>query len=305
MKKIALVLALLIIVSLSTHSQDYKGKARLIGYVHDEQGVPLDGVRVKCFFVKAQAGFDVMSDKDGMWVAAWIRGGGWNIDFDKIGYVPKKINVDVQELKKNPEIKVNLKKIEGLVLTDELKNLLVQGNVLFEQKKYAEAIDVFRGILEKYPDAYIININLGNCYFQQEKYDQAEQHYLKVLEKDPKNVAALLLMGNTYANRNDSEKAREWYGKVDFDRIDDPIVLYNLGTNYYNSGKFEDAMKCYRKAVEIQKDFADGLYQLGLTFLNLGKNAESLAAFESYLKLDSESQRAGQAKSFIDFLKKK
>ena len=147
--------------------------------------------------------------------------------------------------------------------------------------------------------------NVGNCWFAQEKYDLAEQSYLKVLEKDPKNADATILVGNTYANRGDTPKALEWYGKLEFDKIDDPVVLFNVGANYYNSGKFEDALKYYRKATEINKEFPDALYQLGLTLLNLQNNAEAVAAFETYLKIDADSERAGQVRGFLDYLKKK
>jgi len=286
-------------------AQEHKGQGRLIGYVFDEQGNPLEGVKVKLFSLRTQSGFEVTTDKNGKWTAAWIRGGGWNIDFEKFGYLPKKISVEVQEFGRNPEIKINLKKAEGLVVTDELKDLLQKGNDLFDQKKYDEAIAIYKQILEKYPDAYIIYKNIGNCYFNQEKYEEAEAAYLKILEKDPQNVDAIILIGNTYANRGQSDKAMEWYSKIEFEKIEDPVVLFNLGTNYYNSSKFEEALKFYQRAVELQKDFLDAIYQLGLTYLTLNKTNEAIQTFENYLKIDADSDRAGQVKSFLEYLRKK
>jgi Tfp pilus assembly protein PilF len=64
-------------------------------------------------------------------------------------------------------------------------------------------------------------------------------------------------------------------------------------------------LKFYKKAAEVQKDSSDTLYQLGLTYLNLQRNAEAVAAFESYLKIDSDSPRAAQVRSFLDYLRKK
>lgn len=286
-------------------AQEHKGQGRLVGYVFDEQGNPLEGVKVKLFSLRTQSGFEVFTDKSGKWTAAWIRGGGWNIDFEKIGYLPRKISVEVQEFGRNPEIKINLKKAEGLLVTDELKNLLQKGNDLFDQKKYDEAIAIYQEILQKHPDAYIIYKNIGNCYFNQEKYDEAEAAYLKILEKDPWNVDAIILIGNTYANRGQSEKAMDWYNKIEFKKIEDPIVLYNLGTHFYNNSKFEEALKFYQRAVELQKDFLDALYQLGLTYLTLNKSSEAIQTFENYLKLDTDSTRAGQVKSFLEYLRKK
>ncbi len=305
MKKVLTMSAVLLFLFLAAGGQEHKGQGRLTGYVFDEQGNPLEGVRVKLFSLRTQSGFEVTSDKSGKWVAAWIRGGGWNIDFEKFGYLPRKISVEVQEMGRNPEIKISLKKAEGLVVTDELKDLLMKGNELFEQKKYEEAILQYQEILQKYPEAYIIHKNIGNCYFQQEKYEEAEKEYQKILEKDPQNADAIILIGNTYANRGQNDIAMEWYGKISFDQIEDAVVLYNLGTNYYNHSRFEEALKYYQRAVELQKDFLDAIYQLGLTYINLAKTNEAIQAFENYLKIDAESPRADQVRGFLEYLRKK
>ena len=305
MKNIALVTGIIILCALLLPAQDYKGKGRVGGIVTDEAGAPLEGVTVKLFSVVANDGLSVKTDKNGKWLGAWIRSGGWNIDFSKIGYATKKISVDLSENKKNPEIEIKLAKVEGLVLTEDITSLLGKGNDLFDQKDYAGALAVYEKILADYPDAYPIHMNIGNCHFAVEKYDLAEASYLKILEKDPNKADAIIAVGNCYANRGDSVKAMEWYAKVEFERIDDPTVLYNLGTNYYNNAKFEDALKFYQKAVEKQKDSTDALYQLGLTYLNLQKNAEAVAAFEEFLKVGAGSPKAEQVKGFLEYLKKK
>lgn len=305
MKRVAFFIAsLLLIVNLAL-AQGYRGKGKVIGYVYDEEGNPLEGVKVKLYSLKAHSGFETVTDANGKWKAFWIRGGKWNIDFEKEGYMPKKINAEIKEYSRNRDIEITMKKIEGMVITDELKDELKKGNELFDQKNYQEAIAFFTRITEEFPDAYVINKNIGNCYFALEQYDKAEEYYLKVLEKEPNNNEIILLIGNTYANRGDNQKAMEWYNKIDFEKIGDPIVLYNIGTSFYNMSRFEEALKYYKKAVEIQPDFLDGLYQLGLTHLTMGNYKQAIEAFNSYLKHDPDSQRASQVKSVIESLKKK
>lgn len=305
MRKFFVIMGLFLLTAGVLCAQDYKGKGRLPGIVTDEAGNPLEGVTVKLFSLRVQQGFEVKSGKDGRWIAAWIRGGTWNLDFEKIGYAPKKISVDVNEYQKNPEIAISLVKIEGLAVSEDIKDLLAEGNRLFEEKKYDEAAAKFNELLEKNPEAYPVYMNLGNTYFAREDYEMAEEQYMKVIEKNPMHIEAIIAIGNTYSNRGDSAKAIEWYGKIEFEKLDDPIVLYNLGTIYYMNSKFEEALKFFAKAVEKQKNSADALYQLGLTYLNLQRNAESITTFEDYLKVDSESSRADQVRAFLDFLKKK
>jgi tetratricopeptide (TPR) repeat protein len=305
MRKAGFFVIFILLASTIILSQAYKGKGKIRGYVFDEEGNPLEEVKVKLYSLKAQSGFETVTDADGRWKAYWIRGGTWNIDFEKIGYKPKKMSAVIKEWSKNPDMEIKMEKVEGLVISEELKEKLRRGNELFNEEKYGEALESYKSILEEFPDGFIIHKNIGNCYFQMEKYDLAEESYRKVLEKDSSNNETMLLIGNTYANRGQDDDALEWYGKIEFEKIDDPIVLYNIGTNYYKISKFEEALKYYKRAVEIQDDFLDGLYQLGLAHLTLGNNQEAIDVFEDYLEHDPDSEKASQVRGFVEFLKKK
>jgi tetratricopeptide (TPR) repeat protein len=305
MKKTIWIMLVLVLSTGLAFSQSYRGQGRLKGKVTDEAGQPLSGVTVKIFSVRGQSGFELKTNAEGVWTANYIRGGGYNIDFLKVGYEPKSISTTIPEATNNPPVEVKLKKAAGLLITDELKALLEAGNKLFGEKKFEEASKVYEDLIAKNPDAYILYKNVGNCRFELQQYDLAEAAYQKVLEKDPANADILLLIGNCYANRDQADKAMEWYNKIEFEKITDPTVLYNIGASYTKQSKFEDALKYYKRSVEIQKDFLDGLYQLGLTYLAMGRNPEAILPFEDYLKIDPDSARAEQVKGFLEFLKKK
>lgn len=306
MKKTTVFLLALCVLAAQSflYSQGYKGKGKLKGVVTDQDGNPLEGVTVKLYCERGASGFEVKTDKDGEWKAFYIRGGPYDIDFEKLGYMPKKIDANISEFGKNPDIAITLQKIEGLVVTDDLKEDLQKGNDLYDQGKYGEAIQSYLAIIEKNPETYIIYRNIGNCYFQMEEYEKAEEYYQKVLEDDPDDTESILGIGNTYANRGNDQKALEWYNKIEFEKISDALVLYNIGSNFYSQGQYQEALKYYRKSVEIRSDFQDALYQLGLVNLTLGNNREAIDVFQEYLKYDSDSGRADQVRNFIEFLKK-
>jgi len=305
MKKCALGLFVMLILASFALAQDWTGQGRQIGYVYDEEGNPLEGVKVKLLFVKTQSGFETTTDKKGKWAAMGVNGGQWFIDFELVGYEPKKIMTSILDYRQvNKPIELALKKVEGLFVTEEMKEEYKKGIGLFNEGKYNESIPIFNMIVEKFPEAYIVYMNIGHTYFQLENYDEAEINYLKVLEREADHVDTIIGLGNCYMNRGDSEKAIEWYNKIEFEKIEDATVLYNVGTIFYNNSKFDDALKYYKKAVEVQEDFLDAIYQLGLTYLTKGSNAEALAQFENYLKFDPDSPKASQVQSFIDYLKK-
>ncbi|MEE8604745.1 MAG: tetratricopeptide repeat protein [Candidatus Aminicenantaceae bacterium] len=306
MKKIVFLLLALIFVAHSfSFSQGYKGKGKIKGIVTDQEGNPIEGVAIKLYCKRAASGFEVMTDSKGKWKAFYIRGGPYDIDFEKAGFMPKKINLNISEYNKNPDVEISLQKVEGMALTEELRQELQKGNNFYDEEKYQEAIQAYQAIMEKFPEAFILYRNIGNCYFQVENYEKAEEFYLKVLEKEPDDHEAMLGIGNTYANRDQNDKALEWYNKIDFEKISDPMVLYNIGSNFYRQGQHQEALRYYRKAVEVKGDFQDALYQLGLVNLTLGNKQEAIDVFQEYLKYDSESGRADQVRNFIEFLKKK
>jgi len=299
--------ALVIVWLLMIHgalAQGYKGQGRLTGLVTDQDGKPLAGVKIKLFSLRGQSGFETRTDERGEWKALYIRGGTWHLDFEKPGYLPKRLSAEVKEFDRNKPVEVRLEKIEGLVITDELRAALKEGNALFEAQEYEEAIAAYRKIIEANPEAYVIYQNIGNCYFQLQKYDLAEEYYRKILDKDPQNADAMILIGNCYVNRGDEEKAMEWYNRIEIEKIDDETVLYNIGTNFYKQSKLDQALKYYARAVALKPDFIDAIYQLGLTHLALSSYPEAINAFETYLKYDSSSERSNQVRGFIDFLKK-
>lgn len=305
MRKNAILILFVFISAAFIFPQGYKGQGRIQGIVTDEQGKPLEGVKIKLFSLKANAGLETVTDAEGKWRVNYVRGGGWNLDFEKLGYAPHKLSTQILESGQNKPIDVKLKKVEGLIVTEELKAGLAKGNALFDEKKYDEAAAVYEELIKTNPEAYIVYQNIGNCYFQMEKYDRAEEYYKKVLEKDPKNAEAVLRIGNCYTNRGDMDKALEWYNKIEFDKITDQMVLFNIGSDFYRQSRFDEALKYYKRAIEIQNDFTDAIYQMGLAYIALQNNAEALKAFESYLTHDADSARAGQVKQFIEFLKKK
>ena len=304
MKKILFFTVIIILSSGLVLSQDYKGKARLQGSVSDEEGNPIEGVTVKLFSLKTESGYEIFTDKKGIWKASWLIGGAWHLDFEKVGYTSKNVSTELSELTKNPVIDVVMEKSEEVLMTRSVKEDFDVGYILYQEGNYNDAIEVFNKVIEDYPDAYIVNVSIGDCYFKMEDYIQAEEYYIKVLDKDPENYDLMISVGNCISNRGENDKALEWYKTIEIDNIKDPVVLYNIGTFFYNSSQVQDAMVYYEKALELKEDFLDVIYQYGLGQLALGKNDLALIAFEKYLTFDSESDRAEQVKGFIEFLKK-
>jgi tetratricopeptide (TPR) repeat protein len=310
MKKVLLIAALAILLACSLAAQSgVVGKGKVKGVVLDSKsGQPLEGVTVKLFSLKAQSYFlpNPKTDSEGRWKAIFIRGGSWNIDFEKTGYEMKKISYSVDETAgaKQPEIEIRLTRIEGIALTSDIVSELEKGNALFAEKKYADALQAYENILKNNPDVFIIYKNLGNCYFAMEQYDKAIEFYQKLFAKQPNSAEIMTLIGNSYVNAKDMEKAMAWYGKIPFEEIKDIDTLYNIGANLTNNNKNDLALKYFQRAVELDPDFADGYYQLGMTHTALNQIPEALEALKKFMALAPASPNFDTAKAIVDAFSK-
>lgn len=181
MKKAGILILMVLFACALVFSQVWTGQGRQIGFVYDEEGNPLEGVKVKLFFVKRQSGFELTTDANGKWVAIGVKGGTWHIDFEKKGYMTKKITWNILDFRQvNPPVKVKLKKVEGLVVSDKLK------------EDYKKAVEIKEDFLDGIYQLGLVYLNLG------------------------KNAEALNEFENYLKNDPDSEKASQVRGFIEY-----------------------------------------------------------------------------------------
>jgi tetratricopeptide (TPR) repeat protein len=286
-------------------AQAYRGKGRVKGTVTDTEGQPVAQATVKLFHVKSGSGFDVKTDDRGEWAGNWLRNGLWYIDFEKEGFIPKKISLEIHETMKNQDNLVSLKRTKAPVLPKELLDQLDKGNKLYAENKFDEAIAEYKAILANRPEFYQVNINIGNALMKKEDYAAALSSYQLVLEKDPTNAEALISSGNCHVELKDFAKALEAFSRIDIEDISDPVTLYNIALIFFENGDSAKAVAYWSQSVKVKSDFVDSYYQLGLAHLRQNESAPALEAFKKYLEFDAESERADQVRGFISYLEKK
>lgn len=291
---ITIVMTILAVVISSTFvwSQAYRGRGRVKGKVTDTEGNPLEGVVVRLFNVDKQAGFEVKTNKNGEWLAAFIKGGQWNIDFEKPGYMPKKITVHLKELGRNEDINIQLEKIKGPAIPTELLDRVEESNQLFNQKKYDEALQILQKLVNEYPDVKVLHWNIGNIYFAKGEYQKAVDEYLLAKDEYPDKTEFWMAVGNAYMQLKQFDKAMEAFNQIGIEKIDDPTTLYNLGEVFFAQNQMDMAIKALKRAVELKPDLLDALYLLGTAYIGVGDKENAKAILQQYLQYDQTSERA-------------
>lgn len=116
-----------------------------------------------------------------------------------------------------------------------------EGNRLYDQKRYDEALKMYTDAQAARPDAPELHYNIGNVLFRKQEYDKATEEYLKAQSSvDPALRQA---------------------------------AVFNRGNSLLMQGRFQEAVGAYVQALRARPDDADAKRNLELA-LSLLKEQE-------------------------------
>ncbi|MGB6865577.1 MAG: tetratricopeptide repeat protein, partial [Candidatus Aminicenantaceae bacterium] len=302
-KRIYFVLfVLFVLVSFSILESQVRGLARINGKVLDESENPIPDatVLVKSIEVagKRAEKFEktTTTNDEGAWKMTGMSSGYVKIDVSAPGFMPTSKNVEVSQLNVNPQIILHLKKAEEFIgQNEDSSGIFEEGNVLFEQGKYDEAITSYQDFLEKNPTAYQVRFNIGNCYREKNELDAAQQEFEAVLEEanaaeGPEalkiQAKAFAAIGELYVKRDDIEKAREYFTQSLERNPQDEILAYNVGEILFSNAKMDEALEYFNMAATIKPGWADAFLKLGYVYLNKTEYDQAKENFNKFLELD-------------------
>ncbi|MCJ7610977.1 MAG: tetratricopeptide repeat protein [Candidatus Aminicenantes bacterium] len=291
----------LFILALGTgpYSQEGRGQGRLIGSVVDEAGNPVEGVKITLRSERFTNTLTTTSNAKGQWGFIGLGRGDVTLTVEKEGYIQTVVPLQVSGLKQNPQPKIILKKkgdpSAGGGLSDSAKEMLLQGNELFEQKKFTEAADLYQKFLDENPALYQVRLNLGNCLMELQNYCQALAEYQKVLDglnaepaekRDIKLVAQMYAsMGEAYLAQNKFKEAEENFVKSIDINPSDSALPYNVAEILMQAGNPEGAIRYYEMAIRLKPDWPKAYLKLGYAWLNKGDNPKALESFKKVIEI--------------------
>ena len=102
---------------------------------------------------------------------------------------------------------------------DELKKekeLLADLEILFNEKRYAEALSFAKEISKEFPFSFQIKLLHAKILKELNKLDEAENLLKEEISNFPDNVNLLLEIGDVYSKKEEYNLATEYYNKVMF-----------------------------------------------------------------------------------------
>ena len=133
-----------------------------------------------------------------------------------------------------------------------------------------QALDAYRKAIELNPNAAGALVNLGTIAFRARRHREAAAYYERAIEADPRY----------------------------------PLAHFNLGNVFDEMGQLEPAREQYELALQLNPAYADAHFNLALVAERKGDHLRAVKHWKEYLKLDSSSSWAGQARKQLDHLRR-
>jgi tetratricopeptide (TPR) repeat protein len=307
---VTLIVALFLAVSLG--AQAGQGRGRLNGTVLDQTGKPIANASITLEFQNAGKKFETTTDAKGKWALIGLGTGRANIIAVADGFLPNTVQVSVSQLNRNPPIDlvlaIDLEK-KARLKDDAAVGQLEQGNNLFNERKYQEALAVFNQFAVDNPTIYHIYLNIGDCYREMQDFKTAIQQYEGAIEKaklasdtliQAKGMASI---GEVYLRQNDFKSSQEYFKKSLELNPKDEVLAYNVAEIYFNNQKVDDAIAYYILATQIKPDWGTPFQKLGYAYLNKADYDKAIESFNQFLKVEPNSDQAPVVQAVVDSLK--
>jgi tetratricopeptide (TPR) repeat protein len=127
----------------------------------------------------------------------------------------------------------------------------------------------------------------------------------EIVQKDPKNLPAWVELGNLYFDSDQPKEAIEAYSKYLAAKPDNPDVRTDMGIMYRRLGEFDRALEEFRKAAQSDLKHINSRYNIGIVLLHDKQDIKgAIKAWEEYLKVDPNSERANRVRAQMENLKK-
>ncbi len=176
------------------------------------------------------------------------------------------------------QIKKGGKRLGGWLIA---LTILGAGWMFFYILKPADTTFKDQAILQQ--DSHFNDYN-NSC--DQKKYEEAYQAAKKLVERYPENGGAWNCLGYSaeqLEKKNESMEAYEHATKISPHHA---RAWFNLGVSYENLGRYADGIDCYKRAVKLRPTYAKAWHNLSWAYYDIGKLEKSEAARQQALASD-------------------
>ena len=303
---------------LPCYGQEGRGNGRVFGYVVNKEGKSISGVKVLMESTSYDFKLEAISDQEGKWTLIGFSKDVFKFTFSKQGYDTVISQIKLSGINRNPEQRIVMKKFSpeqsSLVIPPEKKIKLEKAAQFYKEEKYTDALELFKEIVDAYPNVYQARYNLAHSYLKLKQYDAAISEFQKVLETlketrddleaKKKSAAVCTLIAEAYMDQQKYEEAAIHYKKaMEISPPTDAAVAFNVAEIMFSANKVDDAIRYYALASQLKPENEVYHLKLGYACLNKGDIPTAISHFEEFLELAPDNPQAESIRNLIQSLK--
>jgi tetratricopeptide (TPR) repeat protein len=153
---------------------------------------------------------------------------------------------------------------------------------------YRDAATLYRFALEKNPDCWMIQNNMGKRLFETGRPNEAIGYYEKAIRLNPDFPEARYNLGLALAETGRPREGIEQYERALRLQPNYPEVLNNMGNALLQTGRPGESIGYYEKALRLKPDFILAHNGLGTALVQIGRPLDAIEHFKQALRLKSD-----------------
>ncbi|HEY4266459.1 MAG TPA: tetratricopeptide repeat protein, partial [Micropepsaceae bacterium] len=124
------------------------------------------------------------------------------------------------------------------------------------------------------------------------KFAEAAQLYAGILKENPRHFEALHALGILHYQSGRLEDAERLIGEAILINPEAADALYNRASLLLRMNRMDEALHCFDRAIAIRPNYAEALGNRGSALLRIGRTAQGLADFERLVALRPDLPQA-------------
>ena len=152
-----------------------------------------------------------------------------------------------------------------------MENLEHQASMLFGEKEYAKALELYMLMLRSYPKNEKYAISCGNCYDALGDKNAAVKYYHDALKINKNSEAAMLNLSTIYYELKDYDRSYEFAHKVLAHNQHNVAAWQNLANIAFCNGQYEEALEYYQQMYNNNNNSYIAMINIANTYYCLGR----------------------------------
>ncbi|MGK7393049.1 MAG: tetratricopeptide repeat protein [Candidatus Cyclobacteriaceae bacterium M3_2C_046] len=181
-----------------------------------------------------------------------------------------------------------LNQMEGHDSPDQVKILILKGEIYMKQSKIKQAIDTFKQLIKLAPDESLGYYNLAKAYGLDRNYPRAILNAERAVQLDLMVEEYYVELATFYKNSNKNYLAEIALKQALQLNRNNHSLWHQLGNLYHEQTRYYEAIKCYRKALRLKPQSSNYYFSLGATYKALFKYNEAEKAYQNALNKEEK-----------------